>query len=82
MNDVSFYPPLVCARYLVVECEDQGGVVNEDVLEMYKTVLKRFSIALSKVRHSLKLILVNVCLLRKIIVNVVSIKSTQALQTL
>ncbi|CAL1527700.1 unnamed protein product, partial [Lymnaea stagnalis] len=34
--------------YLVIECEDNKDIQKEEVLNMYKTVLKRFSLALSK----------------------------------
>uniref|UniRef100_A0A0B7AR12 Phosphatidylinositol 3-kinase catalytic subunit type 3 n=1 Tax=Arion vulgaris TaxID=1028688 RepID=A0A0B7AR12_9EUPU len=34
--------------YLLVECEDHTDIPNEEVLDMYKSVLKRFSVALSK----------------------------------
>ncbi|RUS87925.1 hypothetical protein EGW08_004341 [Elysia chlorotica] len=40
--------------YLVVECEDHSDVQKEEMLEMYRNVLRRFSVALSKVISNLK----------------------------
>ncbi|KAK3732085.1 hypothetical protein RRG08_026470 [Elysia crispata] len=40
--------------YLVVECEDYSDVQKEEMLDMYRNVLRRFSVALSKGPPELK----------------------------